>query len=149
MFGPVLDPRLVAACQEYAHGFSLSDETEEKLPENRGLVRRMRVTRGEEAAIRTEIRSMLTDRVIVDVRPLGAVLILLEISKRRTVPRRLVVLTGDRAGEYTQGAIEAAWGAVLMEGSRTNPMGERFPVEPRRLTLPQVIELAETVLDRG
>lgn len=125
----------------------MGDETVERLPENKGVVHRVRFRHGEDSAIRTEVRSMMHTRIFVDLKPLGAVLLLLETARQKVAPRRLVAWTGDRAGEYAEGAIEAAWGAILLEGAGGGGfMGLRFPGDPRRLHLHDVIGLAETVL---
>ncbi len=144
--GPVLDPDLVEKCRAYAQMLSLGEETEEALANRKGIVRRVRISHGEQWAIRTDLRSMFSERMFVDAKPLGAVLVLLEIAKRQMSPRRLVVLTGDRAGEYADGAIEAAWGAIMLEGTAVNVLGLRFPGEPRRLDMGDLIALAESVL---
>lgn len=148
MFQPTLQPELVERCRTYAGTLSMSDESQEELPNHKGSVHRIRFHRGEQHAIRTEIRSMLTTRVLVDLSPMGAVLILLETARQRSMPRRLVSLPGDHAGEYTEGAIEAAWGAVMLEGSASGNafLGMRFPGEPRRLSIQDVIGLAESAL---
>lgn len=145
-WGPVLDPELVESCRAYAQGLSIGEESEEALPNHKAIVRRVRISRGDQTAIRTDVRTMLTERMFVDAKPLGAVLVLLEIAKRRSAPRRLVALTGDRAGEYADGAIEAAWGAIMLEGTPVNILGLRFPGEPRRLNLNDLVALADTVL---
>lgn len=148
-FNPI-PPDLLARCRLYIQDASLSGESAENLPGQKGSVLRARVTRGEESCVRTELRSLYTTRIIVDAKPLGAVLIILEIGKRGTAPSRLVALTGDRAGEYSEGAIEAGWGAVMMEpgggGGSAASLGVRFPNEPRRLHLNDVVSLAELVL---
>ncbi|MDE1819241.1 MAG: hypothetical protein KGJ23_02855 [Euryarchaeota archaeon] len=144
--GADLDPELIESCRAYAQGISLGTEHEEVLPGNKGVVRRIRVSHGEQSVIRTEVRSMLTERIFVDATPLGAVLLLLEIARRRDAPKLLVVRSGETAGEYAQGAIEIAWGAVMLEGSGVSLWGGGLPGDPRRLDMTELISLAETVL---
>lgn len=144
-WGPVLPEELVQACKAFALEFSLGPEQEETLPDRGGVVRRMVIHRGEESIIRTDVRSMMNERLIVDLKPMGAVLVLLEIAKRGRAPRRLLALEGDRAGEYSQGAIEAVWGGGL-EGMAMHFPGLQLRNEPRPLRLNDVVAFARTVL---
>lgn len=138
-------PEVTRRCQEYAQAFSIADDWREKLAGNKGWVHRTRMTREGDSVVRTELTTLLASQVFVDLKPMGAVVILLEIAKRSGSPKRLTALQGARAGEYANGALEAAWGIPPGSGGAAS-LGLRFPGEPRTLTLQQVVDLAESVL---
>jgi hypothetical protein len=146
-FFQLLPDGLADRCRALAQEWAIEDETEQPLAENKGVMHRVRFGHHGESVVRTEVRTVMVTRVIVDAKPMGAVLIVLEVAKRNSGPSRLVALTGGRAGEYALGAIEAAWGALILEPTPGGPaLGQRVPGSFRKLSLKEVISLAEAAL---
>ena len=139
-----IPPEVQARLQALGATLGLEPLSEGPVQGGKHIVERIRFRHGEESAIRTEIRGPYLTRVIADATPLGAALILLEVARRRSEPGRLVVHTGDRSGEYPQGAIEAAWGMIF--GEKAGMVLFEAKGDPHRLRLREVLDLARHLL---
>lgn len=146
-FFALLPAGLADRCKEQAQTWAIEDDRQDALADQKGYVHRVRFSHDGDSVVRTEVRTAFVTRLIVEAKPMGAVLIVLEIAKRGSAPSRLVALTGGRAGEYALGAIEAAWGALVMESQPGGPaLGLKLTGGFRKLTVRQVCELAESAL---
>lgn len=139
------DRALLDKIREAATRMSVTTLSEEPQNEGKGVVTRTRFALGGSEVLHTEIRQLTVTRVFVDATPLGAVVLILEMMKRRISPARIMAYPAEKAGEYRYGAFEVAYG--FLPGEVFN-MGNvlQFPGEPRRLKLQQVQDLARLAL---
>lgn len=138
------DRALLGRVRDAAQTMVVTPLTESTGRGGKGLVVRTRFTLGESSVTHTEIRELGVTRVLVDATPLGAVVLIMEMMKRRIAPGHLLAHPVEKSGEYRSGAFEVAYGFVI--GSALGGPFLQIPGESRRLKIPQLQELARLAL---